>query len=196
MEWLAKYIDIKKIPTNIIVLLWVISFLLLYLPSEMLAKLSLTEFKADYGKYFGIIFLITSGLLLMFFFTWIFNKINGNRLNNKYKANIKAAMNDLDLHEKAVLREFYIQGVNTLKVPIDNPVVSGLIAKRILYQVGQYGKMSSVGMLFSHSISKIAIDLITMELLDLPEGEPTEAEIEKIKEQRPQWVLKLESKWF
>ncbi len=166
----------------------------MFLPETMMIKLNLIVFKADYGKYFGISFIGSSGLLILMLGKWIINKVNSKISNAKYRKIILESVQNLDNHEKAVLREFYIQDKNTLKIPMDNPTVSGLVNKHILYLVGQYGEMSVVGMLFNYSISNVARENLTYELLELPIGEPSKQEIEQIRINRPSWMLKLESK--
>jgi hypothetical protein len=192
MEWLKGLIDINKIPTRIILLIWIISALLLFIPEEQITQFALQEFKKDYGKYFGIAFIGSSAFLILIVATWIINSINKERLKRKYKKIIIESVTTLDPYEKAVLREFYIQGQDTLKIPIDNPTVSGLINKRILNQVGQFGQMSLVGMLFNFSITKVARENITFQILDIPLGEPSEQDIQRIRDARPRWMLKIE----
>jgi hypothetical protein len=194
MDWLSKLLGLKKIPTNFIILLWIFTGLLLYISPEVKKRFGLEEFYKDFGKYFGIVFLLSTATLIMLIITWIYQKINDKRLDIKYKSIIRDSIKNLDYHEKAVLREFYIQGKNTLKIPMDEPTVSGLISKRILLRVGNLGEMSIVGMLFSHSISKTARENLSNETLELPTGEPSDFEIRKIKESRPQWMIRLESK--
>lgn len=192
MEWLRSLVDINKIPTRIILLVWIISALLLFIPDEQMTQFALQEFKNDYGKYFGIAFIASSAFIILIVATWIINSINNERLKRKFKKVIIESVNTLDPHEKAVLREFYIQGQDTLKIPMDNPTVSGLINKRILYQVGQYGQMSLVGMLFNFSITKVARENLTPAILELPIGEPSEQDIQEIRNARPRWMLKIE----
>lgn len=194
MEWFSKLLDIKKIPTRYILLAWIISFLLLFFPNEIMTRINLIEFQKDFGKYFGIVFITATGLLIMLGFNWIFEKVNEQRSKTKYKKLITESISSLDPHEKAVLREYFLQEKNTLKIPIDNPTISGLITKRILYPVSQHGEMSLVGMLFNCSITETARENFTFEILELPVGEPTEKEIEKLRESRPLWMIKLESK--
>lgn len=98
------------------------------------------------------------------------------------------AIKNLDQHEKAVLREYYIQGKSTLKIPMDNPTVSGLIDKQILYLVGQYGEKSSEGMLFNFAINEKAREYLTYQILELPTGESSERDFERIRVSRPQWT--------
>jgi len=193
MEWITKLFDLKKIPTKFIFFVWFVSIFLINLPKETIEKLGITEFQKDFGKYFGIALIASTGLLIMIFFNWIYEKANNQRLTAKYKKQIKNSILDLDHHEKAILREYYIQGKNTLKIPIDEPTISGLLDKRILYSVGNYGEMSIVGMLFNCSISKIARENLNNFVLELPNGEPSKSDIERIKKSRPEWVIKLES---
>lgn len=192
MDWLSKLFDIKKIPTKFIVLVWLVATTLLILPEKTLINLSLQDFKDDYGKFIGIAFITSSGFLIILIITWIINKGTSERLKGKYKKTIKESILTLDEPEKAVLREFYIQGQRTLKMPADNPTVSSLINKRILYPVGNYGQPSLYGLLFNFSITTFAEKNLSGQLLGLPNTQPTAEEIQRIRALRPQWMLKLE----
>jgi len=193
MDWIKSLFDINKIPPRIIILVGVISALLLFIPNDLLNQLSLKEFKIYFSKYIGIIFISSLAFIIIIVITWIIDYINDQRLQIKLKKLIKDSINSLDPQEKTVLREFYIQHQNTLKMPLDNSTVSGLINKRIIYQVGQYGKTSLIGMLFNFSITETARELLTYEILELPINKPTENEITKLRNKRPKWMLEIES---
>lgn len=63
------------------------------------------------------------------------NKRVIEELIDRQKEKLKALDND----EKAVLREFYILGKNTIPIVIDDPTVIGLINKGVIRQVGNQG---------------------------------------------------------
>ncbi|WP_305814118.1 super-infection exclusion protein B [Photobacterium leiognathi] len=94
----------------------------------------------------------------------------------------------LDPREKSVLREYYLQGQNTIKLPMDHPVVAGLINVGVLQLIGQHGRMSTAGMLFSMKISDFVRENLTNDLLDLPSGEPSHEEIDFLKNNRPPFM--------
>ena len=75
MEWITKLFDLKKIPTKFIFFVWFVSIFLISLPKETIEKLGITEFQKDFGKYFGIALIASTGLLIMIFFSWIYEKI-------------------------------------------------------------------------------------------------------------------------
>ena len=91
MEWITKLFDLKKIPTKFIFFVWFVSIFLINLPKETIEKLGITEFQKDFGKYFGIALIASTGLLIMIFFNWIYEKANNQRLTAKYKKQIKSA---------------------------------------------------------------------------------------------------------
>lgn len=101
-------------------------------------------------------------------------------------------MKGLDHAEKSVLREFYIQGQNTIKLPMDHPVVAGLLSSGVLSIVSQHGKHSLAGMLVSMKIPDRLREIITLEMLDLPVGEPSEQDIEFLKENRPPFTRSIQ----
>ena len=93
----------------------------------------------------------------------------------------------LDFHEKALLREFYINGKNTLQLPINNDTVVGLTNKRIIYQASSTGFTYIHGAYFPYSITEVAQKDLTFKMLDLPEN-PTEEDKRRIIEERPNWA--------
>lgn len=90
-----------------------------------------------------------------------------------------------------MLREFYIQGKHTIELPMENPTVVGLRNKGILYIAGKYGQHTSAGMLIPFAIRDEARELIASETIDLPLGEPSQQDIERITNSRPEFALKI-----
>jgi hypothetical protein len=72
-------------------------------------------------------------------------------------------------------------------LPIDNDTVVGLTNKNIIYQASSTGFTYSHGAYFPFSISNIARENITNQILDLPE-EITQADEKKIIDSRPNWA--------
>jgi sensor domain CHASE-containing protein len=69
--------ELKKIPAKLIFVVWASCCLILFVPEHFLSKLQLAEFLSEFGKYIGIIFVITFGFLLVVvttFFIDLFNK--------------------------------------------------------------------------------------------------------------------------
>lgn len=182
-----KLFDIKRIPTKFIFVLWVSSGVVLFVPHDLLAKLNLTDFTKEYGKYLGITFIVTSALLCVTIVTAFFQNINRNKNKRRIEESILKSLKALDLHEKALLREFYIQGKSTLQLPFDNDTVAGLSNKGIIYQASATGFTYIHGVYFSYSITEFAARHLTHQAIELPQN-PTEAEKQIILINRPQWA--------
>jgi len=186
-KFLEKLFDINKIPTKLIIVIWLSSALILFVPQQFLTKLNLDGFLHDYGKFIGISFIISSGFTLIALWTYITRLITRRRLTKKIKECIVRDINYLDFHEKALLREFFINDKHTLQLPLDNDTVVGLMNKQILYQASNTGFTYLHGAYFPYSISDLARKHITNQILELPEN-PTEEEKRRIIDDRPNWA--------
>lgn len=167
MEWLTKLSDLHKLPTRYIGLVAIVTGALLFSPTWFLDRLHLSIVPAPYGAVIGIAFLLSSGMVLVNSFGLLFDASKRRGWSKKRKKMIEDALSQLDPVEQAVLREFMLTGVSTLKIPMDNPSVVGLESKGILERVGRYGNYAFDGMMFPYRISATANELITPELLGL-----------------------------
>lgn len=188
MEWISKLIEAAKLPTKFIVVIFFVSAALLCLSEDTLTSFKLAEFSKKFGLYIGITALASGALLLIEAIGYIWNSVTNKISFSKIKKLSLERLNQLDPSEKSVLREFYLQGQNTLKLPMDHPVVAGLINVGILRLIGQHGRMSTAGMLFSMKISDFLRENLTFDLLDLPSGEPSNEEIDFLKNNRPPFM--------
>ena len=146
-------------------------------------------------------FLYSSILVVVHSAGWLRRRVNSRRELAKHKQQIQEHIEKLDPSECAVLREFFIHGQNTIKLPFDHPVVAGMISRGILHQVGIIGEYSIAGMLFSFRISDAANEYITPEVLgfkrfimknDNGKWSVTDDGKRWIVENRPQFVDEIE----
>ncbi len=185
---LEKLFDLKKIPTKFISVIWVTTSILLFAPLSWLTKLYIVQFNTEYGKYLGIIFILSTGFLVISIVSYFIKILNRKKFESRMEAKIDKAVEQLDFHEKALLREFFIQGKNTLQLPIDNDTISGLSNKGIIYQVSNYGFTYYHGAYWAYSITEYAKGLLTPSMLGLTQN-PTEEEKMTIFNNRPQWAI-------
>ncbi len=186
-KFFEKLFDINKIPTKLIIVVWLSSALILFVPRQFLTKLNLDGFLHEYGKFIGISFVLSSGFTLIALWTYISGLISRRKLSKKIKESIIKDINYLDSHEKALLREFFINGKHTLQLPFDNDTVVGLVNKYIIYLASSTGFTYLHGAYFPYTISDIAKKHLTYKILELPEN-PTEEEKWKILDSRPNWA--------
>ena len=188
MDWINNLINLSKVPTKLIVVIFIVSGVLLWLPEATLKGLKLSEFANTYGLYVGIT-CVASGVVLLVELAMLLWKTANKKISyNKFKKSSLERITNLDASEKSVLREFYLLGQNTIKLPMDHPVVAGLINAGILVMVGRHGRMSVAGMLFSMKIADFVRSNLTYETLDLPSGEPTSEDIDFLRNNRPEFM--------
>ncbi len=184
---LEKLLDLKKTPIKFIFVVWICTVIILFLPEQTLVKLNLKDFLRDYGKYIGITFLIFSAILLLSLIEFITKIVKRKKIKKEIEMSIIKELSQLGFHEKALLREFYINNKDTLQLPMDNDTVTGLQTKRIIYQVSNTGFTYRHGAYFIYSISDFAKEYLTNEMLDFPNA-MTEEDKRRIIDERPEWA--------
>jgi hypothetical protein len=191
-EFFSKIIEFVKLPLKYIWAVLLVSSGLIFFPEKWKYKICVDKFSEEHTSLIGIIFLFSAAIVLINILLWFWGLIQSRVNKAKFTSSAIKALVRLDPKEKAVLREFYIQDQDTLLLPIDNPFVAGLMQKGIIQQVGSLGESSLAGMLFSVTIYPPIKEFVTPEILDLPVHEPTEAEIERIKDSRPDFLFEIE----
>jgi Super-infection exclusion protein B len=182
-----KLFDVNKIPTKLVIVIQLSSGLILFIPKQFLTKLNIEGFLYDYGNYIGISFIISSAFTLISIWSFLARLVNKYRLSKKIKKRIRIDINQLDFHEKALLREFFINGKHTLQLPLDNDTVVGLVNKHLIYQASSTGFTYSHGLYFPYSISDIAREHLSGQILGIPENLTEDDKIRLI-ESRPNWA--------
>lgn len=188
-KYLKAIFDLTKLPTKFFFLLSAVSGFVLFVDQKFLnEKLFLDNVKENYGWILGIIFILSTGLVLVNFVIWIFKSIRRKILINKWKKKFAVRIKTLDRFEKSILREFILNGQKSVEMPIDNPSVSGLLDNNILVMNRQFGNSSIMnGMKTSLSINESVMEILELKDIDLSEP-PTEKEIEFAKNNRPEWT--------
>lgn len=184
---IEKLFDLKKIPTKLIFIIWICTGVILFVPKQVLLKLNLEDFIKDFGKFIGIIFLITSAFLLVSIISYIASKIQYKKTKLKIEKDILEEITKLGFHEIVLLREFYINQKDALQLPMDNDTVASLQNKRILYQVSGTGFTYLHGAYFTYSITEFAKKNINAEMLGLTNN-LSEDEKKRIILERPKWA--------
>ncbi len=169
MEWLSKITDLVKLPTKHFALVAIVTGAILLLPEAVLKYFHLEAIPDPYGVIVGLIFLVSTGLVIVNVASWFISRFQTQRRITKRKEHIRTEVNRLDGAEQAILREFFLGGRSTITLPLDNPVVAGLIARGIISQVGQFGQHSHHGMMFSFRVSEAASEFITPAVVGLDE---------------------------
>lgn len=203
MEWFTKLIEWLKLPTKIIAFIALMSCAFLFLPSKIIETLKLQDFIDLYGKYFGVVFIVASSYLLFIFLGFVFSKVKSmfiNLKNNKNakenskikKQQIQSALCDLTQSEKCLLREFYLQGKDVIKVIYANEDVISLINKEIIYYASECGKRYIFGTVVNVRLNDYVKKSLSLPLLGLP-AEPTKSDLERCAKERPAFIWQIQS---
>lgn len=180
----SDLIDFSKIPIKIFLLFGIVSGILLFGDVKFLSQLKLTEFEQDYGKFFGIIFIICVAFITLSVIYYIFNKINYSFFSRKRNKYLRDELKCLDSFEQAAIREFIVLGRKSIAMPIDNPVISGLREKGILKMVSNIGNGFYVPM----SLTRFADKYLKEEDLGITKKMSEDELREYIISSRPQWT--------
>ena len=191
-NFFSKFLDFRKIPNELFILLSIISGVLLFLPAEALKQLNINEFENDYGQYFGIIFLISTGILLIKILKWLITIILKKLVRKKYQKKTLKYLKELDPSEEAVLREFFIANQDAIKMPYDDPTVKNLINKRLIIKISNYGEYGIGGMLFPMKINENIKDKIDLPTLGLQDFQNDDEMREYVDRERPDWALEID----
>ncbi|MDA8402619.1 MAG: super-infection exclusion protein B [Desulfobacteraceae bacterium] len=122
-------------------------------------------------NYFAVAATVVCGLVLMlgllaFKFLWVnIRPVMGGGIKRRQ---INYDIKHLDADEKSVLREFFLQKANTLEMPVEDSVVSGLIRKGILETTRDQGQYSICGLLLPVALSSAAGKRIQPRTVGLP----------------------------
>ncbi len=127
--------------------------------------------------------------LLVFKFLWV--NIKPVLKSDIKQRDIIRAVKQMDEDEKSVLREFSLQKSNTIEMPVEDVVVSGLIKKGILQTTREKGEISACGLMLPVVISPVAKKRITAKKIDLPKNITDESVRDKLARTRPQFMYKL-----
>jgi hypothetical protein len=179
----SDLIDFSKIPIKIFILFGIVSGILLFGTNEFIEQLKLSEFEKEYGKYFGIIFIVCISFIILSILYSLISSIKNLSNKRKLKKEITESIKTLDPTEQSVLREFFITQRSTISMPMDNPVVSGLLRKYILVRKSDIG----TGLYFAMSLTKIAKKNLSEFDLGLRKN-MSESEQNKLVRNRPSWT--------
>jgi len=159
-------------------------------------KFSVSIFGYNHNIYIGIILCgLICFIVFLIFYRFLWETIKQYFKNMKMRKGILYYVNSLDESEKAVLREFEVQNLNTIELPSNDPVVAGLIHKGIIKSIRNYNKYSIKGTLLPTIITESAKRYITREILNIPIDKTFEEQREFMNQDRPKFIDEVDNYW-
>lgn len=210
MDWLSKVLVVHKIPFQIVLWLTLVSGVLTIASDEFLKSLRLHALLQDHGTYVGLAFLLSGSLVVINGSAWLIEKKTEAKRRlalqqeeaaqrareerqeverrDEIRRRLVNSVAALDPAEKAVLREFWIQGKNTIELPQTDATVAGLEGKGIVEQQGTFGYQALCGFVFPYAIADDARPVVSPEKIDLPQGTLTDNDRRRLRQTRPAFV--------
>lgn len=215
LEQIDKLFTYIKLPIKYFWVLGIFAAFILFLPKDFIKTIGLDYFSNKYKAWLAILFILSISKVIVELGHLIWQNYANKRLSLKREAELNEArankeaelkknkeakiealvesLYGLDPKEKSVLREFYLQNCNTLKLPYDNATISGLINRGILVLDGQTYEKSLAGLLMSIKINDLIKSHITFELINLPTSEKaSEKEMDWLIKNRPDFMSEID----
>jgi len=192
-ELFSKVFDVLKSPK---LLAWIAltSALFLYIPASIIPYPGYQNLKNQYGIWVLLILIGSISMLTIEAVIYLYNRIKKKSNLNRHKKRTVNRLESLNNDEKAILREFIIQNRNLIKLPINNANVLSLIKDGVIKLSVRLAESYYGTPLGLFSITEIASEFISQELLGFPDGGPTPENIEKIHRLRPIFAVEIEHK--
>lgn len=192
MEWLKNLIDLNKISNPLLVVISITTAIILFGGEKIHDLLHFSDIDPKYNLLISLSFLVSTVLLFIRFFAYLIQKLKVYFKQRKYRTKLFKILRSLDPSEKAVIREFFLLNSHSIEMPINDPTISGLISKNIIYRntklcTNQLGELYS-----SFSLNNQIKDNVTSKDIDFPANDNlTEDEIIYLKNNRPHWAKRL-----
>lgn len=156
-EAVKSLIEVLKLAPKYLVAVALIAGALIFLPESWLQLLGLQEISTQYRAWFGLAFLISSGVCIVAVASWIINWVLNIFRRRHVQRFVIEKLHNLTEDEKQILRYYFVKGTKSNTLKIDDGVVQELVTYSIIYRSAQLGNMLEG---FSHNISDLAWDYI------------------------------------
>ncbi|MBE0449071.1 MAG: superinfection exclusion B family protein [Actinobacteria bacterium] len=157
-EELAKSsFELLKLAPRYLISVALISGALLFFSESWLERIGLDSFAKDNRQWLGLTFLVCIILwgvaVISDCWGWLSNKI----FQRKVEKHIIRRLNSLTEDEKQILRYYIAMNTRANMLKVDDGVVQGLVADRIIYRSASMGNILEG---FAHNITDLVWDYI------------------------------------
>jgi hypothetical protein len=132
-DWLKYIFSWLKIPANYFIPVLAASYFGLFAPLDLLQFLGISFWREDYKPYLGSVFVVSVAIVGCHFGTLIIRWIVSKYQYVLGAIRMRGRLKRLSIEEQKVLARYLKGKTRTQLFPIDNGVVRGLVASKILY---------------------------------------------------------------
>lgn len=161
---------------------------LLFAPKDLLSFLSLDHLVNQYGQFIGLGLIMGVAYFLSQIFAFVVDESIVFFRQKRTVETIEAKVKLLDPAERALLREFFLQGQTILTLPQNELAVKNLVHSSILEMLGNERHYAIQGPTAEYKISMPARNYLNRDVLRLPAGEPSAEEMTYLIKTRPHFI--------
>ncbi|MCJ8303237.1 superinfection exclusion B family protein [Shewanella sp.] len=168
-------------------MLWlaIVSGVLLFVPVGILTAVNLEVVVSANSSFIGLGFIIGIAYLITQVVSYFLDEAIGALKAKRTIEIIEEKVRLLDPTERALLREFFLQGETVLTLPQNEPAVKSLLTTNIIELLGNQKHYAIQGSTADYKISMRARIYLNRQVLRLPVGEPSQAEMLNLIKARP-----------
>ncbi|WDG39759.1 superinfection exclusion B family protein [Pseudomonas synxantha] len=156
-ELLKFALELLKLAPRYFVALGVVAAGLLFMPADWLSRLGVEKFADDNKQWLGLVLLVSTVLWGVFVIVSCWGAVQRVFYRRKNKARTIRKLRSLTEGEKEILRYYLAEGTRTNVLKVDDGVVQGLVAYRIIYRAASMGNLMEG---FAHNITELAWDYL------------------------------------
>ena len=134
---MKDFIDFLKLPPNILGALSIASGALLLLPDKLAKNLYMTEFRGKYGFAIGIVFVVSTAILIVLLTSKTYHYFHEKSLSKKLVKVQTKYLKRKTSQQVAVIQQFINEPTHTLQLPYNNGLVIELQHLKIITPAGQ-----------------------------------------------------------
>lgn len=183
--------DTGKLAFNSMLWLVTVTVALLTLPESLLSLLGIGNWVNQYNHFIGLGMLVG----LTYFAAKVINILLDEAIrylsNKRIEEHIELKVSLLDLSERALLREFFLQGATIVTLPQQEPAVQSLLQSGIIECLGNEQPLHVHGIGADYKISLKARSHLNRQVLGLPPGQPSAEEMRALIKTRPAFISNL-----
>lgn len=134
---MKDFVEFLKLPPNILSALSVASGAMLLLPDEIITKLYMMNFRDKYGFLLGIIFMVSTSILIILLITKIYNYFHNKKTSKELVKSQTKYLKNITQEKVEIIRAFINNPTHTLILPLNDGLVIELQHLQIITPAGQ-----------------------------------------------------------
>lgn len=117
------FLEFLKLSPNILAAISIVTGTITLIPDYYAKKIYMYNFRNDYGFIISILFLVSTTILIILLFTYIFKYINNVIINRKIQKGKYKYLINADENKLSLIKEFIKDSTHTLTLPMNDGLI-------------------------------------------------------------------------